>query len=229
MRVEPGNGEDRRGDAEIPAQRGGGHPPGMYDGRRAEAFDRPAQGQMDRDRDDAQRRRDQHHDRVLDRSGEFGQVLGMARMAKARAIEAVLVDRVGDERGGTAAADIGDGGVDGADNGRHIGRIGMRRPGARRDADRDNRKRLGKCVKRPLGSLDRPDRHRPAEPAGQGNEAPGIVDQVKRRHALTTGEPRHQRDLAADPGGFTHRHGKRQRHRPHTLTSTKAARRRSRR
>src|SRR5262249_51348702 len=54
-----------------------------------------------------------------------------------------------------------------------------------------------------------------------------IVDQVKRRDAVTTVEPSLERDLAADPGRLAHRYGERKRHLAQTLTSTKAVRRRS--
>jgi len=60
-------------------------------------------------------------------------------MGKAGAVEAVLVDRIGDQRRGAAVTDIGDGGVDRADDSRRIRRIGMACPPAQRGADRRDR------------------------------------------------------------------------------------------
>ena len=53
---------------------------------------------MDRDRYDAQLRAGQHH-RHLDPAGELGQELGMARVAEARILQCLLLDRVGYDPG----------------------------------------------------------------------------------------------------------------------------------
>src|SRR5271163_5291953 len=97
MGVETGDSEHRRGDAEILPQRRRGYPAGFDDRCRGQAFDRPPQSQMDRDRDDPQLRADQHHYRRRSLAAEFGQIFGMTGMTEAGAIKAVLVDRVGHE------------------------------------------------------------------------------------------------------------------------------------
>jgi len=55
---------------------------------------------MDADRDDPQRRTDEHHHRGLSGSREFREIFGVPGMVKTGAVEAVLVDRVGHERRG---------------------------------------------------------------------------------------------------------------------------------
>ena len=82
--------------------------------------------------------------------------------------------------------------------------------------------------RRLLRMFDGSDRDVPAKPFGQCAEPLGIVNQIKRRRALTAIEPGPKRDLAADPGRLPHRHGEGKGHRTQTLRSTKAVRRKSR-
>ncbi len=82
-------------------------------------------------------------------AGQFGQIFGVPGMAKPGAIEAVLVDRVGDKRRRAPAAHIGDGGVDRADDRRRIGGVGLSRPAAHRRAERRHRKRRAEDARAP--------------------------------------------------------------------------------
>src|SRR5208282_2326395 len=102
-------------------------------------------------------------------------------------------------------------------------------PPVKRDADRRDRQGLGEHPQRLLGSTDRSNRHSPAEPPSQRCEAIWVIDQVERRNASATPEPRLEGDLAANPGGLAHRHDERRHRLAQTLTSTKAVRRKSRR
>ena len=112
MRVEPGNREDRRGDAEIAAQRRRGDPAGMNDFCRVDSASiarRSARWIV------TGTTRSSGHTSIITGAaaapGELGEIFGMAGMAKAGAVEAVLVDRVGDDRRRAAGDDIGDRGV----------------------------------------------------------------------------------------------------------------------
>src|SRR5947207_14914082 len=91
VRIEPGDREDRRAGTKIAAQRRVRDTSGVDDGGRGQGFDRSAQREMNRNRDYAQPRAHQHHDRSRASLRELGEVLGMAGMVKAGSIEAGLL------------------------------------------------------------------------------------------------------------------------------------------
>ncbi len=179
---------------------------------------------MDGDRNDAQPGAGEHHHR-LGAAGQFGKILGMPGMLEAGGIEDLLVDRIGDDRRGAAGTGKGDGGVDCRDDGARVPGIAI--AGAHRagQGNRQHRQVVGEGGAGLLRRGDRRDRHAPAEPARQGGEAFGRIEQEEGRHALRPPPPRREGDLAADPGRLAHGQGERD----HTRMSTKAERRRSRR
>src|SRR5207248_8423195 len=148
-------------------------------------------------------------------------------MVKAGSIEAVLVDRVGDHRRGAPIAHVADGGLDRAEDRGRIAGVWAARLGTNGHVDRYDRKCVPKDQRRALGRVDRPDRYRPVEPPSQRREPIGIVDQIEGGKVVAKVEPSLEGDITADAGGLAHRQGEWQR-RAHTLTSTKAVRRRSR-
>ncbi len=206
-----------------------GNPSRRDDRIGTEDFDRPAQRQMDGHRDDSQFRAGQHHDRDDAGAGQLGQIFGVAGMAKPGPIEGVLVDRIGHDRRRPPGTNVGDGGVDRADDRRHVGGVGLSRAAAHRCPERRYRKRRDKDFGRLRGIGDRPDRHPPIEPSRQPGQPLGVVDHIELRHSRGAAEPGLERNFAANAGGLPHRQGERQGHPAHTLTSTNAVRRRSRR
>ena len=132
MRVEPGDRDDRRGDAEIAdaAPRASTRPAWTIAAADSCSIARRS-AQMDRHRHDAQlRRRPASSPAPSPIAGELGEVFGVAGMAEAGAVERVLVDRVGDDRGGAAGPHIGDRGIDraGSPAARRPDRAGPGRP-----------------------------------------------------------------------------------------------------
>ena len=167
VRIEPGDRKDRRSETEIPAQRPLRNASSVDDGRRGQAFDRPAQGEMDGHGNNPQPRAYQHHYRNLVSRRELGEVLGVARMMKAGAIEALLVNRVGHQRGGATAANIAHGDLDRAKDRRRVGSVWAAGHSMNGCADWCDRKRVwenGRCARR---SVDRTNRHLPVETPGQ--------------------------------------------------------------
>ena len=163
VRVEPGNDDDRSGDREIAAQRGIDNTPRMDDYLARQCRDRLAQREVDRHRYDAQIAARQHHHRRIMGPGQLGEVFGMPGMAESGAIECILVDRVGDERGGPARAHIGNGGVDRVQHQRLVRRLRMTGPRGRRLAERHHRQRVREHVGRCSAAVDRLHRHVPAQ------------------------------------------------------------------
>src|SRR5215469_11083653 len=163
VRIEPGDRQDRRSEAEILAQRRVRYASGVDNARGGQAFDRLAQGDVDGHRDNPQSRTHQHHDRGLVSLRELGEVFGMARMMKPRAVEALLVDRVRDERGGATAANVTHADLDRAEDGWSIGRVRSGGSGMNGPADREDWKRRCEDGRRTRRSVDRTDWNLPAE------------------------------------------------------------------
>src|SRR5262245_20750834 len=168
---------------------------------------------MDRNGAHSQPRAHEHHDRRFDGPGEFGEILGVSGMVEPGAIETVFVDWVGDDRRGAPAADIADGVLDGAEDGRRIAGVGPARLGANGHPDGHDRERLAKGGQRSIGSVDRANRYRPVEALSQRVQALRIVNDVKRWDIGAPLEPSPQRDLAAYPGRLAHCYSEWKRHR----------------
>jgi hypothetical protein len=131
---------------------------------------------MDRHRYDAKVRADEHH-HGLRRARESRQELGMARMAESGIVEGLLVNGVGDHGRGFARSDEGHRALDRGQHGAPVGRVGA----ARRHVPLETFGQHGQAAAergRCLGGRgDRRDRNLQGEPAGQGLEPGGIVDQ----------------------------------------------------
>ena len=84
---------------------------------------------MDGDRHHRKLGRPQHHHRLRRDPGQvlgqLGEILGMAGLGEARAIEHVLGDRIGDDRASRAGADVGHRATDRCDRRRCARLIGM--------------------------------------------------------------------------------------------------------
>src|SRR5919109_4541068 len=106
-------------------------------------------------RDYPQCRADEHHHRSFSHSGELSEELGMPGMAKPRAIEAVLMDRIGHERCGVPVADISDGSFNRAEDGWGVAGIGAPRLCMNHPADRRNWEGVIKDRERLTRSVDR--------------------------------------------------------------------------
>ena len=117
MRVEPGDRDDRRGDAEIAdaaprasrARHGRSRPPTGF--RSAARSARWIVTGTTRSCGQASIITGPSAD-----PGELGEEFGVPGMAETRPDRGVLVDRVGHERGGAAVLHVGDGGLDRADH-----------------------------------------------------------------------------------------------------------------
>ena len=109
----------------------------------------------------------QHHHRrrIAAIAGQLGEVFGVAGMPEPGAVQRVLVDRVGDDRGGAAGLHIGDRAY------RSRGSPAARRPAFGRPGSArmlpptgTHRQRLGEYRRRVSGRRERAHRHVPAEP-----------------------------------------------------------------
>src|SRR5207249_12157788 len=105
MGIEAGNAEPWRSNAEPRSQLGGGDTRLANDKIAGKRLRHSMERNMDGDRDRAQARRAQHHDRrgsgsSLARQG--AEIGGVAFIGEAGAVEGFLLDRVGDDGGGVA-------------------------------------------------------------------------------------------------------------------------------
>ena len=112
MGIKAGDDDDWRWDRKFAAQRVIDDTPHVNDRLARQGVDRSAQRHVDRHRHNAQLTAGQHHHRRVFRSRQFGEIFGMAGMAKAGSVKRVLIDRIGDERSGPAGDHIGDRVVD---------------------------------------------------------------------------------------------------------------------
>ena len=140
--------------------------PGFDDRRRGQTFDCAAQREMNGNRDNAQSRAHQHHDRNPITPRQLGKVFGMSGMMKTGPVKAFLVDRVRNERSSAPAANIADSGLDRAQDGGRVARIRAARLGPDGVAHRHDRERVVEYKQCPIRSVDRPDRHGPAKLLG---------------------------------------------------------------
>ena len=124
VRVQPGYREARRADAELIAQRRVRDDRGRDDAVGGELIQCLAQRNVDRDRDNAQRWRRQHHHRQPG-IGKCRQELGMAGIAKAGVVECGFADRVGDDATHLAGQSEANGVFYRRNDRGGIGRIGM--------------------------------------------------------------------------------------------------------
>ena len=166
MRIEPGDRDNRRSNRKITPQRRVDDASGMDDRRTRQAFDRLTQRQVDRHGNDTQFAACQHHHRRFRRARELGEILGVAGVMETGAVERVLVDRVGDKRGGATGADIGDGGFNGVQYQRLVSRIGVTRPCDRGAPERRHGHGVGEYPRRLIHPLDRPHRDAPTKLLG---------------------------------------------------------------
>jgi hypothetical protein len=229
VRVEGGDRQPGCRDAEVGGQRRR-HGSAMLD----DPFARQGGGdigqrQVGRDRHRTQAPAGQHHRRPAVPTGRLAQIFGQAGVSKARFVQHVLLHRVGDHRGGPPVADQTDGPVDRVHHRAGGCGVGMAGPHGDAQIDRQDRQgalehaagfgRLGhrtngdiqpQCGRQPLESLR-------------------VVDGNVGRRVGAAGSPGLERQLAADAGRLAHGNGERLAEGGgHTLTSRKAARRRSR-
>ena len=112
-----------------------------------------AQRQMDGHRHHRKLRRPQHHHRPHRLAGRFrgepGQEFGVARLGKARAVEHVLGDRIGDQRGGVAGQHVGDRAADRGDRRRRAASVGLAGRGGDRQVERRRPARRARRRRRP--------------------------------------------------------------------------------
>ena len=168
---------------------------------------------MNGDGHDSKLGRPQHHHRMDGDAGQalgqLGQIFGMPGLGEPGPVEHVLGDRIGDDGGSDARADIGDRASDsgnGCRRARSVRAAGLRGDG---DADVDDRERA------PEGSvgsarLDHGDlnvgrdcRGAPAQELRIGEDVEG------RKLKLDAPSPCRQRDVRPDSGGLAERHRQR--------------------
>ena len=222
VRVEPGEREPRPRDAEAPAQVAVDDPRRLDDQLRRQARGDLRQRDVDRHRHDGERLAPQHHHRMrrrpagLDR--ERRQELGVARVGKARLVEDVLRDRVGDEARGLSGAREPNRLLDrreGRGGRRRVGLAGLRR---NRLADRRDRQRAAEDV-RGVGDRCALDGHAKPQALGCPAHEIGVAEEAEGQADLVAPKPGLERDLRPDAGRVALREGEDRRARAATASA----------
>ncbi len=168
---------------------------------------------MDGDRHRPQLRPGQHHHRLARPAGPRGrqgaEELGMPGMLEAGIVERLLVDRIGDQRGGGPGAHVADRPGDRLDHRRGVGAVRRSGFGGDRRFQRQYRQRTVETGRR-VGGRHRLDRAIDAERSRASGEQGGVGEAIEdRQRKLATTAPRGQRDVRSDARRFAHREGKR--------------------
>ena len=142
MRIEAGDGKARTRDAEALMQVAGDDAAGLDHEVCGEFGDDVLERKVDGDRHHCELGRPQHHHRPDSRAGRFldqlTEIFGVSGLGKARAIEDVLGNRIGHDRGRRPGADIGHRAANGRKRRRRARLIRMARFCADRHADVDD-------------------------------------------------------------------------------------------
>ena len=184
MRIEPGEGETRRRDAEAIRHIRRDDAAGLDQQLAGQQPGNLGQRDMDRHRHDREFRSPQHHHRprrdaeITQR--EFAQKFGMAGMFKSRRVKRLLGNRIGDDRPRLISRDKFHREFDRADRQRRVERVGRARktidsPPERNDGQRPRENLDGAGRSRRLHADIEPKRFRNA------SEQSGIADDEKRR------------------------------------------------
>ena len=198
VRVEPGDGEARPGDAEVGGERPVGDPERRLEQLRGQRGGHLGERAVDRHRHHPERRGREHHYRQAG-AAEVGEVLGVSGEGEAGArLQQRLGDRVGADGQRLAGVGERDGAGDDRDDGGGVARIGA--AGGRRMRQRvvEHRQALGHRRGGGGRRRDRPDRQ--VEPGAERGHVAEVADQEEGRAAAER-RPGLERDLAADPGG----------------------------
>ena len=232
--IESGHRQPRPGDAEVAAQRRLRYGRRLDDAFGIQRPHRVAQARMSGHRHRPQLRTRQHHDRGGAAPGKGSQELRVAGKREPGLVQAVFLDGVGDHGRGVPGADKGHGAFDGGANGFGVGRVRMSGHRLRGQRLRQHGKARGKGRRRAFGCFDRRDGHGQVKTPGQPPEPLGIVDGEETGQALVAAQPGLEGNFSTHARRFAHGQGQRffvarGRRDDHFLTSTNAARLRSRR